>query len=558
MSSMTRVLTVVTTCLMVVSLPFAAEAAATSVDTKIARVALFKNGLAFFIRQGKLPARPGEVEIRPLPAASHGTFWVGFGPGVEFANLSAHEVEVAEPREALTIPELLEANVGKRVRLEFASEFRTPLEGLLKSYPEVPEQPPVNLYMADVAPPQPPQAQVLLIEAPDGTVAINPASVDRIVFLEDPRTMVTDQHKRISLSGNLAKTGAGQALSVSYLAKGMTWAPSYLVDISDATKATLTAKASILNEIEDVEGAQVDLITGFPYLEFGEIISPLAKKEDLAAFLNALGRGASGGRRRPDYSGVTAQAMLNVAYRTEAEEPGPPVPEYGAAAVGTTAEDLFLYPMEGVSLKRGAVGYYPLFIEKVDYEHVYVWDIPDYIVKYWRNRWEEEPEPPPQIVWHSLRLQNGTGMPWTTAPATTMQKGSILGQSVLNYTPKGGDTLVKITQALGIKAEQVELELSRVPNAFRYRGDQYDRVTIEGTLGMRNHMDKDVTVEVNKSLSGEVESSAPEPKIKKLATYTSMWGWNFNPRCRLTWRLPLAAGKELEIKYTYKVLLRHW
>ena len=137
---------------LLVTVAMVAEAA-TTVDTNVVRVALFKNGLAFFIRQAELPARPGEVEIGPVPVASHGSLWVGWGAGVEFANLSARQVEVAEGREALTIPELLRANVGKRVKLEFASESLTPLQGVVKAFPQRPTAPQPNPYMADITGP---------------------------------------------------------------------------------------------------------------------------------------------------------------------------------------------------------------------------------------------------------------------------------------------------------------------------------------------------------------------------------------------------------------------
>ena len=159
---------------------------------------------------------------------------------------------------------------------------------------------------------------------------------------------------------------------------------------------------------------------------------------------------------------------------------------------------------------------------------------------------------------NSLRLQNSTGMPWTTAPAESVQENRILGQAVLNYTPGGGEAMVKITQALGIKADQIELEVSNEPTAYRYRGDQYDRVTIEGTLHLRSHMQKEVTVEVTKQVTGTLKSATPEPEVEKLARPTTWnWWWHINPHSRLTWQVPLKPGEEVTVTYTYAALVRH-
>src|SRR5207244_2793900 len=68
-------------------------------------------------------------------------------------------------------------------------------------------------------------------------------------------------------------------------------------------------------------------------------------------------------------------------------------------------------------------------------------------------------------VWHSVRLQNTGKVPWTTAPALTMQGGQVLGQDLIRYTSPGGKTTVKITQAVDIKAERAEFEVERKRNA---------------------------------------------------------------------------------------------
>ncbi len=517
----------------------------TEVDTRIQAVALFKNGLGFFTRTGELPAAPAEIEVGPLPAASHGTLWLGWSGATELDGLRARQTTGYESRVAGSIPELLEANVGKRARLEFGSEFRSPVEGVLKAVPTAQRPTPPNPYMS-VQPPPAAEATLVLVETEAGVVAIDRRAVERIVFLDEPQTTVADEHKRVLLSGTLTAGPAGGPLSVSYLAKGMTWAPSYLIDISDGEKAMLTAKAVVINEIEDIEGADMDLITGFPYLEFAEIISPLAKKTDLAGFLNALYRGGDAQYR--GRAATMAQVTMNVPM--EHWEEAAPMPDYGAPAQGTVAEDLFYYPLEGVTLARGETGYYPLFSERVDYEHIYEWDIPDYIDD--NERYRRPEEIGPQVVWHSLRLTNDTQMPWTTAPAEIVQEGRILGQGMLKYTARGGETLVKITQALGIKADEIELETARERNALVHRGSHYDLVTVRGTLTMRSHMDKPVTVKVTKLITGEMQEGSPEAAVVKLAAGLR----GVNPHSRLTWELPLPAGEELELSYTYTVYIR--
>ena len=550
-------------CLLVVL--SASVVCAATVDTQVTRVALFKNGLAFFSREGALPDRPGEIEIGPLPAASHGTFWLGWSPQAQITNLSSREVEVAEGRLALTIPELLKANVGKRVRLEFASEHRAALEGLLKSFPEAADREPMNPYMAEPIRPDLPAPGLLIVETAGGTVAIHPSSVDRIVFLEEAQTTVADEVMRVAISGTLAKRVRNGAVSVHYLAKGMTWAPSYTIDVTDPAKAKLTAKACIINEIEDMEGVAVDLITGFPYMEFGSIVSPLAKKEDLAGFLNALSSGASAGRRERRGAAVTSQVMSNIAGPA-----GPagaagaagalPMPDYATAASGEAVGDLFFYPVENVVLKRGATGYYPLFTESVDYEHIYQWDIPDYLDAwyYYRYGGRDEDREQSQIVWHSLRLENSTQMPWTTAPAMTTEDGRLLGQATLTYTPPDEKVMVKITQALAVRAAHEELEVSNEVSAIRFRGYKFDRLTTETTLTVRSHFKEPVTLHITKVMTGTLKSSSIEPEVKKLAMpIHSHWTWHLNPHSKLTWEVELKPDEELTITYTREALVRH-
>ncbi|MFH1742487.1 MAG: hypothetical protein ABIH23_26075, partial [bacterium] len=158
-------------------------------------------------------------------------------------------------------------------------------------------------------------------------------------------------------------------------------------------------------------------------------------------------------------------------------------------------------------------------------------------------------------VWHALKLTNTTGNPWTTAPATTMKDGRILGQDTIFYTPDKASTKLKITEAVAIDAEQTENETARQRNAATYYGCNYDLVTIEGELAVTNYKGKPVTIEITKTLSGEVQETDGDPKITKLARGLQM----VNPRSQIVWEVEVEPGRDKTVKlnYTYRVYARN-
>ena len=73
-------------------------------------------------------------------------------------------------------------------------------------------------------------------------------------------------------------------LTISYLTRGMTWAPSYHVRIDDDDKLNVELKAVIKNELIDIENVEVKLISGFPNIEFAHVDSPMSQRVSLAHF----------------------------------------------------------------------------------------------------------------------------------------------------------------------------------------------------------------------------------------------------------------------------------
>jgi hypothetical protein len=538
---------VVVTC----SVSAASRKEAKQAEEKLQQVALFKNGLGFFTSEVTCPDKKDTFSFIPAVAATHGTFWVAYPAKVELTNLTAKEVELEESIEAISIEELLRANVGKEVELSFDNKGESAILGLLSCFTENRSQPQPSPYAPRRIVQSPVRASLIIVKTKEGDIAIDSQAVKMVKVIDGKlEKTFTSKSKSMQLDVKLRASAGGKKLTVSYLAKGITWAPSYIVDITDANEAKISAKAIVINEALDLDDVTIQLVTGFPNLQFADVVSPLAMKENLAQFLQALIRRQSEQGRM----GVTDNVMsqrTEAHYRSDLEAE---MPAYGAAKAGKVAEDLFLYPVNNVRLAKGEVGYLPLFTESVPYKHIYQWKIPDYVdeedrYSYNRRGGEEEPV---EEVWHCLRMGNTTKVPWTTAPAETVKEGIILGQDTLEYTPTKAETTLKITQAVSVKAEQVELETDRKRDAVQFYGYHYDLVTVEGELSVTNFQQKDITLEITKILSGEVKLSQPEAKVETLAKGLK----RVNPNKKLTWTINLEAGGSTQLDYTYEVYVK--
>ena len=161
--------------------------------------------------------------------------------------------------------------------------------------------------------------------------------------------------------------------------------------------------------------------------------------------------------------------------------------------------------------------------------------------------------PKEQEVWHCIRLENTGKTPWTTAPAETVKDNLIIGQDTLDYTPAGGKSTLRITRAVNVKAEQAEFEIERKRDAAHFYGNSWDLVTVSGKLSITNIQSKAISLEIVKTLSGDVNSMQPEAKMQKLAKALKA----VNSTTQLTWNFELSPNENKELSYTFQVYVRH-
>jgi hypothetical protein len=514
------------------------------VKLAVERVALFKNGLGFFTSTATLPESVTSVELGHLPVPSFGTFWVGYPDKVKVRSLVAAVEKTGKPVPVQSIGQLLQLNPGCKVRLHTGPDGREVIEGTILGDGKVERREAHSGYLGSAS-----GGRVLLVKTDDGIVALNSSSVTRVDFGGcDIIDSAEVEQEQSLLRMQLERPAGGERIGVTYLAKGITWAPSYLIDLLDAQTARLSARALVINEVADLENVALELVTGYPNTKFSEVQSPIGLRGRLADFLKALRSGRTEPTR--DQYGLTAQLAMVDATSVIAGSL-PPAPIYSSVVEGLVSEDLFLYPVQDFTLMKGQTAWVPLFSAELPYEHIYTWKVGNYLSEdnRYRNRSDGKKA---EEVWHSCRLVNSLGMPLTTASAEFMKDGAFVGQDVCYYTAPGAETTIRINRAMNVMAEETEIEIDRTRNAAHFRGSSYDLIKVRGELRLHSRLDKSINMEITKLVSGEILGTVPVAEDVQTAKGLTQ----VNPKHVLTWEIALDAGEELTLSYTYQVYIR--
>lgn len=527
--------------------------------SEVRTVAAFKNGLGFVFRSGTTPLQDGWAALDPIPSAVLGTLWIGTSSkGGSVSEVISYKDKVRTDFPALDLSEVLAANTGKVVTLTYSLGAGQPAQtvtGQIVSVPEVPKSDDLGpLPLRDEGPARynTPRAAghiVLLRPEQGGVLALNKSAV---LTVQSPGQ---DLNTSVEREVNRAKVKIGGSpkeaeITVAYLEKGINWSPGYLLNIKDDAKAAITLEAVLANDAEDLEDTELSFVVGYPNFRFADIVTPLALQQSVAQIVERLG--AAGRPASAGYGALSNVMAQSVNYAFDSSE-WSPESSYAATTpmAGESNEDLYFYTQPGVTLKKGDRARYTVFTGSVPYEHVYEWAVPDTMSINEEGYRRDAPNNQDlgTQVWHSLRLTNSTDHPWTTAPAFVVNGPMPVAQDVLQYTPTGGKSTLKLTVATDVRAEQSQTEVSRTPVEITRRS--FEEVVVDGKLSVKNWKKKDVRLIVTKSLVGEVRTAGQDGKVRK--TVRSLTA--NNPSSEIRWEFDLPSGAEKELNYTYKALV---
>ena len=514
-----------------------ARADETPARGKIVAADLFKNGLAAVTCEVTL-GKAGTYALSDVPQPVHGTYWVESAGRVETA-VRVRDVDVPAADAPPGDPQ--EDFAGKKVTLHLKGGGRPPVVGVMaKLKPAKPGE--------DPAP-----TRFLVVQTAKGRAYIEAGEVTAVES-EDAGGTVKRRQPRLLLT--LAATDKAETkVTLRYLTHGLSWAPSYRIDITDPKTLTVEQAAAVRNELADLDGAEVRLISGYPSVQFAHVRSLLAPRTTWATFFAELG---SGGGRDSALTG-NAFAGQGVAFNTIRT---PHAPALGATPTGEGV-DLHFEPIGKRTLAEGETLSLTVAAGKAGYERVVEWVVPDTRDdhgrqgEYARGRGEDDPGRGEDGAWDALKFKNPLPFPMTTGPATVTANGRFNGQRASYWVNPGEETVLRVEKALSVRTRAAESERPGKDEGGReftwVGGRQYRKGTVEGELAVGNHRKEAVTVLVRRRFSGELVKADGAPAATLLGEGVA----SVNKRNELVWAVALKPGEEKTLKYTYTVLMPH-
>lgn len=531
-------------------------AAEVRIEPRIESVGLFKNGVAV-VRAGFTVPGPGSYYWESIPQTIHGTFEVSGDPDLTVRATR----RMVEEDFTTGQPGLREELAGKDVTVTLnggPEQAAATLQGRVMEAPVMPSNrefstryPESNPYgrfygWYDSGPldrsAQPPQpGDFLVLETTAGREYVSRQHV-RSISATGPFGPIKRRVEKPVMMFDVT-SGDGR-IQITYLARGMAWLPAYTVDTSDPAKLTIRQSAVVRNELMDVRGTALDLISGYPNIKFSHVDSPLNPETSLVAFFQQLN---SNGNAAPSTMGqmVSFNSMAPTAANSL-----PLTPESNP-----DGSDIHYQSIGKHDLQRGDSLSLAVASGSSPYTRIVEWVVPDSRDPGGRrNNNRENPElpDPEDQPWDALQFNNPFKFPMTTAPASIIESGKFRGQSLSQWVNPGQTATLRVNQALSIRAQASEIEDPKSRNNPQpedlsyFFGSRHLRLTIHGTLRMHNFRSTEVPMVIRCRFTGELAKADAEPTTTLLHE-----GSGINPRSELRWKIPLKPGEEKILNYSY-------
>jgi hypothetical protein len=329
--------------------------------------------------------------------------------------------------------------------------------------------------------------------------------------------------------------------------------------------------------LADLKDVKAHLVIGVPTFAFKETVDPISLQQTVAQLSSHFRQGAQ-----------TAYAFSNAIMTQSARmgetrggaqggeaEAGPAMDLGPEMAGGRKTEDLYVFTVEHITLKKGERMVVPVAEYELAYKDVYRLDLqfgppPEARQNFNSNQQLELARlmAAPKAM-HNIRLTNKSEYPLTTAPAMIFRDGKVLAQGMMKYTSVGATCDLEVTAAVDISVERKDKETGRTPNAANWHNQKFDRINLTGTIHLVNRREQAVEVEVTRHVLGIIDGAGQDGEVEQVSWAEGgwanadglplWWGWHswgawwyeFNGLGRITWKAKIEPGKSIDLEYTW-------
>ncbi len=468
-------------------------------QSELKTLVVFKEGFGFYIREGSAVLEDGWATTNLVPRAASGTYWVyPLNPADRVDTV----VTTNDNRIQFDSPSEIKAKLSGKVglRLKIVAKGNIASEGLLRTV------------LDDM---------LLLKEEAGGIKAVEYESIASITL--------TDFPVRFKLNTRSPNGRAG--IGISYIQAGVRWEPSYMMEITNGSRARLTLRGTLIDLPEELQSANLVFVIGAPSLLniaqidwllqgymsrfvpadidkilLGPAEAALILRDQESAAKRESGAPAGGGGLGGGISG----------------RPAAPPP---AQASG----ELQYYTKPKFSLRPGERAMTTIFESEIPVTPFFEWnadtDQVDYI----------------------LKLKNTTGHPFTVGPVFVIEEMRPVGQATMQYTANGDDAELRMARAVGIKVESAQNEVSR-GEPIVFGETRFVPILMRGTLTVENFRSREAEIRITKTANGRIVDVMSGGKVKD----TQILPNSPNSRNVLEWTVKVPAGQKAVIEYRYE------
>ena len=563
------------------------------------RVVVFKDGYYLAVKHGTaVTNKEGELSLEDVPdAAVLGSMWATSAKGKLLGIVASREtVKKTIEKEAPCTQtlEVLQANIGKQARivLHDKSIFQGTIRTVLAEPTAVAPTPllqdlfdsddelsaPLSALSRRASSRTPASSTTVsgitgsqfILSGDEGDVLLSVGQIASLTIKDMKATLArtlttTESPKRLTF--RFAEANQPVDLSLMYFRPGLRWIPTYRVSLlPDEQKkmANLAMQAEFLNEAEDLDNVPVDIVVGVPNFRFRDTPSPLVLE---ATMRNVLQQAAPQLMSQQIMSNSTfnlrsGERRGQAGGQADGEDQLVLPAELGAAG----AQDLFVYSLPRLKLRRGQRAAMPILSADVPYRDLYMWEVHD-------TRRDTEAasagkgvKSPLQLsenrVWHQLVLSNTTRVPWTTGAAMILQGTQPLGQDLLTYTSPGAEVRLPVTVSVDTRGSFADEETDRKLNDMNVSGYNYARIGKSATLTLSNRKTSPVEVEVTFRTGGRATEATHDGKITLKPHAPEDWldyhGYSaVNNSSTVVWQTKLKPGESFAPTVKYYYFARH-